>query len=114
MNPNTRLDFKIVEASVASTTYTLLPSGKAITCEIILNTGWVCHGTAAVVDLDNYDEQRGKEAAKVKAMQQVWDYHAVCMQEAMFHGQQDGTLPNRNAEMMNGHQYLHDGRPVLV
>lgn len=110
MNPNTKLSVGEVHALIESTTYTRTPSGKAIVCEIVLTTGGTCHGIARVVDLDNYDEQRGKEAALARATQEVWDYAAARMQEAMH----TGAVENRHKELMAEYQAANDNQPRAI
>lgn len=110
MNHNTRLSVDDVKAMIQSTTYTRLPSGKAIVCEIVLETGWVCTGVARVVDLENYNEQLGKEAACQKAMGEVFDYAAVQMQEAMHRGK----VSNRNKELMAAYVAENNNQPKAI
>ena len=64
MNHNTRLSVEDVKAMIQSTTYTRLPSGKAIVCEIVLETGWTCHGIASVIDLEN-NLRRRRHASRI-------------------------------------------------
>jgi len=110
MNHNTKLSVGEVHALVKSTTYTRTPAGKAIICDIVLDTGSTCIGVARVVDLDNYDEQRGKEAALARAMQEVWDYAAVRMQEAMH----NGAVENRHKELMAEYQAANNNQPKAI
>jgi hypothetical protein len=110
MNHNTKLSVDDVKALVQSTTYTRSPSGKAIICEMVLTTGWACHGVARVVDLENYAEQLGKEAAHAKAMQEVFDYAAVQMQEAMH----AGLVPNRHKELMAEYTASVNNQPTVI
>lgn len=77
---------------------------------MVLITGWSCCGIARVVDLENYDEQMGKEAARAKAFQEVFDYAAVQMQEAMHRGK----VLNRNKELLAEYAALHNNQPTLI
>lgn len=110
MNQATRLSPATVMAMVESKSFTLTPSGKAIVCEIVLNTGWTCHGVARVIDLENFDEQRGKEAAESKAMVEVFDYAAVRMQEAIH----SGKVLSRNKELMAEHLVANNNQPKAI
>jgi hypothetical protein len=110
MNHNTRLSVEDVKAMIQSTTYTRLPSGKAIVCEIMLDTGWTCHGIASVIDLENYDEQMGKEAAHKKAMVAVFDYASMQMQEAMHRGK----ALNRHKELMAAYVAENNNQPKAI
>lgn len=110
MNPNTKPTKAQVDALIVGTTYTLLPSGKSIVCEIMTTYGWPVHGIASVVDLDNYDEQRGKEAAYGYAVKHVWDIAAFNTQKMIA----DGALDSRHAELAAAHQIATDGKAVTL
>lgn len=110
MNHNTRLSVDDVKAMIQSTTYTRTPSGKAIVCEIVLDTGGVCLGVARVIDLENYNEQLGKEAACQKALAEVFEYAAVQMQEAMHRGK----VPTRHKELMAEYMAENNNQPKAI
>lgn len=109
-NSMTRLSPDAVKALIASTTYHRTPSGKTIVCEIMLVSGYSCIGIGRVVDLDNDNEERGKEVAHQKAMSEVWDYAAVLMQDRMLRG----DVANRNAELLVAYATEHNGQPRLI
>jgi hypothetical protein len=109
-NDATRLKPSDVEALVDTTTFHRSPSGKAIICEIMTHSGYSAIGVARVVDLDNDAEERGKDAAKQKAMTEIWDYAAVVMQERMHTGQ----VQNRNKEIIADYIKLNGGQPRLI
>ena len=109
-NPLTRLRVAEVEDLIASTTYMRTPSGKTILCEIMLTSGYSCVGLANVVDLDNDDEARGKEAAHAKALAEVWSYAAIIMQDRMA----SGAVENRNLHLLQEYTAAHSGQPRLI
>lgn len=102
-NALTRPSKEEVAGMIESITFTRLPSGKAIACEITLINGWVTHGIASVVDLNNYDEQRGKDAAHSKAMQGVWDAVAYSKQVAMHFG----TIENNHKALTDAYHQIN-------
>ncbi len=110
MNPNTKLNPDQVNAMIESVTYIRTPSGKTIVCEIMLVSGYSCIGIGRVIDLDNDNEERGKEAARTHAMDEVYSYAAVVMQETMHRG----ALANRNKEILAEYQTQHGGQPRLI
>ena len=109
-NSMTRLNPDAVKALIQSTTYMRTPSGKTIVCEIMLVSGYSCIGTGRVIDLDNDNEERGKEAALAHAMEEVWSYAAVIMQQRMH----SGDIANRNAELLATYTAVHNGQPRLI
>jgi hypothetical protein len=110
MNPNTKLNPEAVKALIASTTYMRTPSGKTIVCEIMLVSGYSCIGTGRVIDLDNDNEERGKEAALAHAMEEVWSYAAVLMQERMHRGE----VQSENQHLLLAYHEQHGGQPRLI
>lgn len=109
-NPNTKPTKAQVDALIAGVTYTLLPSGKSMVCEIMTTIGWPVHGIASVVDLDNYDEQRGKEAAYGYAIKHVWDLAALDIQYQIH----QGNIESRHAELAASHQLAHGGNAITL
>lgn len=101
MNPLTRIAKNIPDGWIKGITYTRLPSGTAIVCEITLYSLHVVHGIACMGDMDNYDEVRGTQAAYDKAVVKVLELVAFCLHEKM-HTQ---AIPNRHAELVNNYQY---------
>jgi hypothetical protein len=109
-NPLTRPTLAEVEGMIHTTTYTRLPSGKAIVCELTLKNGFTAHGISQVTDLDNYDGQRGKDAALDKAKKVVWEVVALMKQNLMA----DQTIPNRHQELADDYQAASGGLPQLI
>ena len=109
-NPNTRLIASNVATLIDTVTFHRSPSGKAIICEIMTTSGHSCVGVAHVVDMDNDDEERGKEAARGRAMEQVFGYASVVMQEQMH----SGAVPNLNKELLAEYAAKHDNQPRII
>lgn len=109
-NPNTRLNASDVATLIASTTFHRSPSGKAIICEIMTTSGHSCVGVARVIDMDNDDEERGKEAARGHAMNEVFAYASVMMQQAM----SNGVIQNRNKELLAEYAVKHANQPRII
>jgi len=76
-----RLTPELVEAKVASETYTKLPSGKVLVCELLLLNGFSVRGEASVVSKENFDEEIGKKISRQRAIQEVWQLEGYLLQE---------------------------------
>lgn len=61
-----------VEAMIVGETYTVLPSGKKVICELTLRNGFTVEGSAGVVDIANFDMELGKKFSRQRALDQVW------------------------------------------
>lgn len=106
MNPNTRPTLAMAEAAILSTTYTRLPSGVAIVCEITMWNLHRCHGIANVVDMENYDEARGQKAAYDLALPKVFEVLSFDLHNKMI----DQQIPNRHQELCVA--YHNDNRKI--
>ena len=99
-NETTILKRGLIDSMIKSATYTRLPAGNAICCELVLQNRHLVHGISSVLDLENYDEQRGKEIAYKNAVSKVYDLVTFQMHEMM--ASQD--IINRNAELQDAHR----------
>lgn len=110
MNSQTKLTPAQIEANIKTVTYTRLPSGKAIVCEITMVNGFVCHGISALVDLDNYDQDLGKQAAFNKAKSAVWDHLAFVIQEQIW----TNVIESKHDELSKKYQADTNGQPLAI
>ena len=68
-----------VEALIIHRTFTTLPSGYGIVCELTLRNGVEGHrvaGVAYVNTLADFDQEKGEAAAYAKALGEAWPYAA--------------------------------------
>lgn len=72
-----------VDALVTKKTFTLLPSGKVMICEITLPNGFVVTGQAGVVDLAEFSRDIGEQVAYENALNQVWMIAGYQLQERL-------------------------------
>lgn len=70
--------------TIVGETYTILPSGKVMVCELTLRNGYTVRGEAAVVSKKNFDEEIGKEISKSNALRKVWELEGYLLQEKLF------------------------------
>lgn len=73
-----------IHAKIVSETYTRLPSGKVLVCELILENGFSVRGEAAVVDIANFDEDIGRKISKENAVNQIWQIEGYLLQEELY------------------------------
>lgn len=61
-----------VLAEIVSETFTVLPSGRVTVCELTLRSGFTVRGESAVVFIENFDAEIGRQVARENAESQVW------------------------------------------
>jgi hypothetical protein len=71
---------------IKSETYTRLPSGKVLVCELVLENGFSVRGEASVVDPANYNEAIGREMSRENAIDKMWQLEGYLLQEQLFKG----------------------------
>lgn len=70
-----------IDGLIKGKTFTILPSGKCMICEITLYNGFTVVGKASVVSPENFDEEIGKSISFEDARNQIWQlagYHRQC------------------------------------
>lgn len=98
MNYNQKIEKMIVDAGlvapritethvknkIADVTYTNLPSGKVMVCEITLINGFTVRGEASVVSVANFSESIGREISYKNAINKIWELEGYLLQERLF------------------------------
>jgi len=110
MNPNTKPTTAQIEGAIKEVTYTRTPSGKAIVCEITMANGFVVHGISALVDLDNYNEALGRQAAFAHAKSEVWALVAYDVQTKI----STGEIESRHDELLQAYRTGVDNQAVTL
>lgn len=67
-----RVTVEMVNEQIVGETYTVLPSGRVTVCELTLKNGFTVRGESAVVFIENNVPQTGREIARKKAADQIW------------------------------------------
>lgn len=76
-----RLTPEIVDATIVGETFTVMPSGKCMVCELTLRNGFTVRGEASVVSRDNFDEKIGRDVSRRKARDQIWQLEGYLLQQ---------------------------------
>lgn len=79
-----RLTPSDIDSAIYTVSYTTLPSGKVMVCEIILRNGYSVRGEAATVSKENFDEEIGKEISFKNAREKIWQLEGYLLQEMLF------------------------------
>lgn len=73
-----------IKNKIADVSYTTLPSGKVMVCEITLINGFTVRGEAAVVSIANFRENIGREISYRNAFDKIWELEGYLLQERLF------------------------------
>lgn len=83
--PENAVTMNEAEDAIFGETYTVLPSGRSIVCQLTLSMGHTEEGIAHVIDAENFNLKKGREAARRKAMEGVFRYLAQRKREFVGH-----------------------------
>jgi hypothetical protein len=72
-----------IDSKIVSTTYTILPSGKVMICELILTNGFSVRGEAATVSKANFDEEVAQIISLKNAKEKIWRLEGYLLQEIL-------------------------------
>lgn len=78
-----RLTPSDIDAAIVGETFTTLPSGKVMVCELTLRNGFTVRGEAAIVSKANFNEEIGKKISRENARNKVWELEGYLLQEKL-------------------------------
>ena len=78
-----RLTPQDVDDAIKHETYTTLPSGKVMVCELTLQNGFTVRGEAAVVSKENFNEDIGRKISRENARNKIWELEGYLLQQRL-------------------------------
>lgn len=78
-----RLSPDKIDAVITGETYTVLPSGKCMVCELTLRNGFTVRGESSVVSKANFNEEIGRKISRAAAREKIWPLEAYLLQEKL-------------------------------
>ena len=72
-----------IENAIVKETFTVLPSGKAMICELTLRNGFTVRGESACVSKKNFDVEIGRTISRDNAKQKIWELEGYLLQEKL-------------------------------
>jgi len=70
-----------VDAAIVSESFTVLPSGKVMVCELTLRNGFTVRGEAATVSKENFNVAIGERISRENAREKVWELEGYLLQQ---------------------------------
>ena len=90
-----RLTPDAIDAVIVGETYTALPSGKVMVCELTLRNGFTVRGDAAVVSPANFNADIGRQISRANARDKVWELEGYLLQQRLY----DDLVESQAAEL---------------
>lgn len=73
-----------VDAAIVSESFTVLPSGKVMVCELTLRNGFTVRGEAATVSKENFNVAIGERISRENAREKVWELEGYLLQQRIY------------------------------
>lgn len=78
-----RLTPESIDAVIVDKTFTILPSGKVMVCELTLSNGFTVRGDAAVVSKANFNQEIGELISFKNARNKIWELEGYLLQSKL-------------------------------
>lgn len=75
-----------IDSLIVNETYTVLPSGKVMVCELTLKNGFTVRGEGSAVSKANFNQEIGREVSRKNAREQIWQLEGYLLQEQLYKG----------------------------
>lgn len=79
-----RLTPELIDSVIVNETYTTLPSGKVMICELTLKNGFSVRGESSCVSKENFNEEIGKKISREEARNKIWQLEGYLLQEKLY------------------------------
>lgn len=73
-----------VNSVIVNETYTVLPSGKVMVCELTLKNGFTVRGEACTVSKENFNEEIGRDISFRNARDKIWELEGYLLQQRLY------------------------------
>jgi len=73
-----------IDEVIVGETFTVLPSGKCMVCELTLKNGFTVRGESAAVSKDNFNLAIGEEVSRKDARSKIWGFEGYLLQERVY------------------------------
>ncbi len=82
-----RLTPALIDATIDSESYTVLPSGRVTICEMTLKNGFVVLGESSCVSKENFNAELGQKIARENARNKIWELEGYLLKQRLFETQ---------------------------
>ena len=78
-----RITINDVNKCIIDETYTVLPSGRTMICELTLRNGFTVRGESSCVSIENFNYELGQKISKDDARNKVWMLEAYLLKDRL-------------------------------
>lgn len=79
-----RLTPQHIDSVIIDETYTNLPDGRTVICQLTLKNGYTIDGKSACVSKENFDQEIGNEIARKNAREKIWELEGYLLKQEIY------------------------------
>ena len=76
-----------IDSIIAGETYTNLPDGRTVICQLTLKNGFTIDGKSACVSKENFNQEIGNKIARQNAREKIWELEGYLLKEKLHQAQ---------------------------
>lgn len=84
-----RLTPQEIDSVIVDETYTNLPDGRTVICQLTLKNGFTIDGKSACVSKDNFNQEIGNKIARDNAREKIWELEGYLLKEKLYQAEMD-------------------------
>ena len=73
-----------IDSVIKGETYTNLPDGRTVICQLTLLNGYTVDGKSACVSKENFNQEIGNNIARQNAREKIWELEGYLLKEKIF------------------------------
>ena len=77
-----------IESLIVDKTFTVLPSGKVMVCDLLLKNGFSVRGESSCVSKENFDHEVGMIVSYRNAVDEIWPLEGYLLQQSLYEAAQ--------------------------
>jgi len=116
-----RLRPEDIDAVIVGETYTALPGGKCMVCELTLANGFTVRGDAAAVSKENFNEDVGRSVSRKNARDKIWQLEGYLLQQRLHYAEGLSMIQERKYTVAGGKivnratgKAIPDDEPIMI
>lgn len=84
-----RLTPQHIDSVIVGETYTNLPDGRTVICQLTLKNGFTVDGKSACVSKENFNQEIGNKIARDNAREKIWELEGYLLKEKLYQAELD-------------------------
>lgn len=72
-----------IDSVIIGETYTNLPDGRTVVCQLTLKNGYTIDGKSACVSKENFNQEIGNKIARQNAREKIWELEGYLLKEKL-------------------------------